>query len=381
MKVAVVVAVLIPSLAIADEKRTLGEGYEVHVASNGLHVAKGKQRARLADALSIKKASLDKKARSVDVEVEDYSCEGSHRYTWTLGHLDARLENTAAYALHKKKDFKASAAGFTRAVAADPTWHIPAYNLASAQQLLGDKAAAAATLAPWLASAPIPTYVQVTTDPELSPLLDRPELVAVRAKKPGKVKLTAKGIDGDIAYDSVRGLLAVTRTEGSWGSSAFTTELEIYDVATGKRVANTPLIRWDETSNECYDETGCELVPGARPAIAKRAKQLQTMLDQLGFAKPKVETGTAPAYDESGDKQTVQLKKAKLGVVAKDGTVRVLQKDTVLGQASIDGRISRVDYLEGPKVVLVSASRAGAEGCEATDPTYVHVIKLGAPAK
>lgn len=47
------------------------------------------------------------------------------------------------------KDYKAAAAGFAQAAALDPTWNIPAYNLASAHQLLGDKPAAMAALAPW----------------------------------------------------------------------------------------------------------------------------------------------------------------------------------------------------------------------------------------
>src|SRR5262245_40303082 len=129
--------------AAADDapvtRKSLGKGYDLVIDGNGVSVVKGKQRARLADGISITKAVVDKGGKQVDVTIEDYSCAMTHQYTWTFGFFDAKLENTAAYALHKKKDYKGSAAGFGKAVAADPTWKIAAYNLASAQQLSGDK--------------------------------------------------------------------------------------------------------------------------------------------------------------------------------------------------------------------------------------------------
>src|SRR5262245_60509286 len=127
------------SVATADPVRTsVGNGYDlVSEPYQGTFVVRGKQRARISDG-SLDKATVDKQGKKVDATVLD-SCDRSRKETWTFGHLEARIENTAAYALHKKKDYKGSSAGFAKAVAADASWKIPAYNLASAQQLLGDK--------------------------------------------------------------------------------------------------------------------------------------------------------------------------------------------------------------------------------------------------
>lgn len=366
----VVVACLIPGIAAADERRDVGEGYQVQIAADGLWVRKGKQRARFANASAITKATLDKKARTLTVEAETWGC-GTTEHSWALGHVDAKLENTTAYLLHRKKDYKGAAAGFARAVAADPTWNIPAYNLASARQLMGDKPGAIAALAPWLASAPLSTYVQVSTDPELAPLLDQPELAAMRAKTPGNVTVTAKTVDGVIGYDPAHSLIAVARKEEGWGAGGyFTSTLEIYDLD-GKLVASTPLVLESETGENARN----------RSATDKRAKQLQTMLSGLGFTRPKVEAGKSKQGSDN-----FSLPKAKLGLAYSntDGKVRVLQKDTVLGQGDVYANgpmnITRVEYVEEPKAVVVWTQSPGSEGCMGTDPTDTYVIKLTPPA-
>ncbi len=376
---------LVTSTAAADDgmdRASLGEGYDLVMERGNAYVAKGKQRARLVDGVAIKKVTVDKASKKVTAKLEDYSCAGEHEYTWTYGHLQARLDNTSAYALHKKKDYKGSSAGFAKAVAADPTWKIPAVNLASAQQLLGDKDAAIKTLTPWLTSEPIATYVQATTDAELAPLLDRPELKALRAAKAGDVKVTTDGIDG-VAYDASRKLIAVSRTEGGWGACFFETQIEIYDATSGKLLAATPVIRTDETSPDCGDDTSGSILPKAKKTIAKRTTTLQKMLRDLGFKKGNVES-TSLEWDDAGAKRKGSLKKAKLGVVAADGTVRVFQGNTELGSGSTLDNASQAMYVKDIDSVVVWSGRPGAEGCEGTDPTAVTIIALkrtAAPAK
>jgi hypothetical protein len=377
---------LVSSFVHADPdpvtRASLGDGYDLVIAQGGMSIVKGKQRARLADAMSIDKATLDKKTKQVTVKVSDYTCAGTTTHSWSLGHLDARMENTSAYALHKNKDYKASAAGFTKAVAADPTWKIPAINLASAQQLLGDKDAAIKTLTPWLTNEPIATYVQITTDPELSPLLDRAEVKALRAAKAGDVKLTQSSVDGHVAYAPDRKLLAVARTERSWGACVFQTDLEVYDVTNGKLVATTPIVGWSETSPECDEKAG-GVLPRARKTVAKRAATLQTMLRDLGFKKIKVEVGTEPTLGEAkGDayqKTRSSLKKAKLGVVAQDGQLRVFQGNTELGSAKTELTLERVVYIPDLHAVVAWTVSPGAEGCMGTDPTAVTLVPLKKP--
>ncbi len=376
--IAILAVTLSASVAVAAPvtRASLGNGYTLVVGQNGLHVAKGKQRARLGEAVSINKTKVDRKARRVEVEVEDYSCMMTHAYTWTFGQLDARLANTAAYGDYRKKRYKAAAAGFAKAIAADPAWNIPAYNLASARQLLGEDDAAVAALAPWLASRPVATYVQVTTDSELAPLLPRAEIQAVRAKRPGNVTLTRTGIGGGVAYAPGRKLVAVTRTEASWGACTFTTDLEIYDLATTKKIASTPLVHWRETSPEC-DANGGVILRRSRSAVDKRAAKLQAMLRELGFVTPKTESATRLRGSDGKDKGS--FARARFGLVMLDGHARVLRKNTELGTGVVLEHLQAATYVPDANVVVVWSGRPGAEGCEGSDPTEVTLIALRSP--
>lgn len=369
--------VLLASAAHADDQhKTLGDGYELVVDNRGLYVVKGKQRARLADAISITKAKLDTAARKVDVEVADYSCASDTKYTWELGHLDARLENWAGYALYKKQDYKAAIPAYRRAVAADPKWKIPALNLASAHNLIGEQDAAMTALAPWLASDPVGTYVSASADPELASLLARPELKAVRAKQPGNVKLDATGrLVSRVAIAADRGLVAVVHAEASWGSSAWGAELELRDLATGKLVASTPIVRWGETSTDCYDDTCSTIEKAAIPVVKQRAARLQQMLNELGFVAPALETGSQ-IIRTADDKFKTTFATAKLGVVAQNGTARVLRGNTTLATAAVSEHLHAAVYLPDQRAIVLWSGRAGAEGCEGSDPTQIAVVAL-----
>jgi len=362
---------MVPLLLLA----ALG-GYHFEVKHDELVVTKGKQRARLAQAMDLVRVKVDDKARAVDIDVEDVSCDGSQHYRWTFGQLDARLENTTAFGLHKKRDFKRAAQGFARAVAADPTWNVAAYNLASAHQLRGDKRAATAALAPWLAAEPIATYVKVTTDPELAPLLGEPELAAVRSKQPGNVALTATGeLTGGVAYAANRKLLAVVRKEASWGACSFTNRLEIYD-RTGVLVASTAIVNWDETDTDCSGG----VLKSAKGAIATRSAQLSTMLANLGFNQAATEPGTLKTDTlKNGDvKHRLQFPANKLGVVSmrESGTASVLRSNTVLATGKVLDSLTAGIYVGDVNAIIVWSIRAGREGCEGSDPTQVTIIQL-----
>jgi len=367
-----------PALADDDTSKSLGNGYRLVIEQDGLVVRKGRQRAALTKwgVLAFKKLVLDKPAGKVDLEVEDSTCVGSNRYSWTFAHLDARLANASAFALHRKKNYKAAAVGFAKAVAADPTWKLAAYNLASAHTLLGNQDAALAALAPWIAAEPVTTYVQVTADPELRPLLARPELQQLRAAKPGAIKLTAKELEAGVAYSADRSLIAVLHSEHSWGSSAHERTLEILELATGKLVATTPLIKWSETSNDCY-RAGCELTRAARPIVAQRVEWLTAMLGELGFVTPKTEV-VKPEWNDDQTKRKAFLSRAKLGVVAgQDGVARVLRGNTVLGTATgVRGRLDGGVLLEDVRAFVLWSFSPTGEGCDGYPETRFHTLVL-----
>lgn len=276
------------------------------------------------------------------------------------------------------KNHRAALAGFQRAVAADPTWPVPAYNAASAQQLLGDQAAAIATLAPWLASAPVRTYLQIQQDPELAPLAGRAEVKAVEAVRPGDITVTPSGIAGAAAYSATHGLVAITREEASWGASNFLRDIELYD-AKGARVATLPLVRMDETNPDCYADTpprtSCELATGAVKAVAARAASVQARLRALGFSTAKTEAGTMS--DDGAGKRKVRFASRRLGLVERDGQLRLLRNNTELATARLaSARLSAALVVDEMDAVVVWSGRPGAEGCEGTDPTSVQLVRF-----
>lgn len=381
-----IATLLVPALASADKRQALGNGSELVFSEPSSHqrgtleVRKDKLRVRLVEALRLTKIVVDAEHRKVDVDVEAYWCDSSkpeHR-AWTFAQLEAKLENTAAFALHTKKEYKAAALGFARAAAADPTWRIPAYNLASAHTLLGNHDAAIQALSPWLTTEPVATFVQVTSDPELSPLLDRPELVAIRAAHPGAVKLGATGLEGEVAYAPALGLLAVTRKEQSWATCAYQTNLELHDVATGTLVATTPVVTWPETSSGC-DQAAGGIEARARGTVVKRVEKLQTMLVELGFATANIERGSAiESVPAKGPypKQKSFFKQRKIGLVAADGTARVLAGNTELATAKILDTMRAAVFVPETSTMIVWSLHPGAEACEGTDPTVVTILPI-----
>jgi len=363
--------------AIADDKgeRDLGHGYRLEVTQAGLVVAKAGHRAPLQRGV-FELGKVVVGATKLDVDVGDITCIGTHHYTWTFDQLDARLANSAAFTLHQAKKYKEAAEGFARAAAADPGWVIPAYNLASARVQLGDLDGAIAAIASRLASDPIATYVQVSTDPELRPLLARKELAALRAKAPGTAKLAADGLGDGLVYAPERGLIAVYHDEHSWGSSAFGVTLELFDLKTGKRVASTELIRWSETVPECVTK-GCEIKASARGAIAARVAQLEAMLGELGFSPAATETAKA-AWNDNETKRTVYLPKAKLGVVATpDGIARILRGNTALATVSgLHQRLERAMFVEAARAFVLWSFQPTGEGCDGYPETAITPLAL-----
>ncbi|HEV7557649.1 MAG TPA: hypothetical protein VGO00_19425 [Kofleriaceae bacterium] len=365
--------IALPAIAAADDKgeHDLGRGYRLEVEQTGVVVTKAGQRASLqGGVIGLGKVTVT--GGAVDADVEDITCVGSHHYRWTFDHLDARLANSAAFALHRRKSYKDAAAGFAKAAAADPSWAIPAYNLASARTLMGDLDGAIATLSSRLASDPIVTYMHVSSDPELRPLLARKELIALHAKTPGTSKLAADALDGGLAYAPERGLVAVLHEEHSWGSGAFGATVEVYDIKSSKLVASTDLVQWSETDPMCYSK-GCGVKASARAAVADRVAKAQAVLRELGFSPIAMETATV----EDGPPRKAYLSTAKLGVASADGVARVLRGNTVLATASgLHGRLEKVMYVEPLRLFVLWSFLATGEGCDGYPENAVTTLTI-----
>jgi len=301
---------LVPALAHADPRRAVvGNGYAL-VVDRGLDVEKGSTRAHLDDTTdAIGAVTIDTAAGKLGADVED-RCGVRRHLTWTFAQLDAALARAAAF---KSGDVKA--------------------------------------LAPYLKSDPVASYVQIATDPVHAPLLDKPELRALRAAKPGTVAVTATGIKGGVAYAPDRKLLAVMRTERAWGGPQILVnniELRTLD---GAIVATAPL-------------------PDKLAAAT-----LQDMLRDLGFSPTGVEAGSAATRSDDGTSKST-LVQAKLGIVVQHGTAHVLRGDTEVAKASVSEHLVSAVYLTDLRAIVVWSIRPGAEGCEDTDPTRVDVITV-----
>ena len=101
MRSLLVVALLAGS-AHADPKPSITtNGYTLD-SKSGVYVKKGGQSAPLTKGSGFDNLKVNTKAQTISVDVEDSTCIGHTRYTWSFGHLDARLDNAAGVAQHLK---------------------------------------------------------------------------------------------------------------------------------------------------------------------------------------------------------------------------------------------------------------------------------------
>jgi len=373
------VVVLFLLLTATASAKPFADGLDIRFHDHSLFIhAKDGHEARLDPADGLTGFTYDAAKQQVTIDYDTYSCQIPTNITYSLARLKAKLENAPAYERHRKKDYMRALAGFQRAIAADPTWPIPAYNAASAQQLLGQTDAAIATLAPWLEHAPIRTYVQIHQDPELAPLAVRAEVKALEAAKPGDVEVTQKGITGGAAYSASHHLVAIVREESSWGASMFMRDVEIYS-AKGAFVAALPLVNFDETSADCYkdDPTSCELAgKAAAKKVQDRAVSVQLLLRALGFSRARTEGGDA-AWDDSGTKRKVRFPAHALGLVERDGTIRILRGNAEVATSPLaSAKLDSALLVEEASAIVVWSHRPGAEGCEGTDPTATQLVPV-----
>jgi hypothetical protein len=323
--------------------------------------------------------------------IED-SCGQEHAVSLTLADLNARLENGAALALYRQRKWADAADGFARALALDPGLDVAVTNLASAQVRAGKPDAAARTLAPLLAKAPVATYARVVSDPDLAPLLRRPEVAALRAPARGTARLTLTKHEatlhgsspgksppgkspgpGAVAVSRKYELMAAVDDEWSWGTCTGQADLLVVDFA-GAEVARLPLFSRAEMTTD--DSDGCPFRRAARGKIAARAAAAQRVLADLGFSPVAGEEG-AVSTSERGNPRAL-FARGKLGVVVGRDGIRALRGDDELGATVNPGaeQIRAAIHLADANVVFLRWGRGGREGCEASDPQGALVLPL-----
>jgi hypothetical protein len=320
------------------------------------------------------------------VTIED-SCDQKHEVSLTLANLNARIENVAALALYRQRKWADAADGFTRALALDPGLDVAVTNLASAQVRGGKSDAAARTLAPLLAKAPVATYARVASDPHHAPLLRRPEVAALRAAARGTARLTLTKHEvtlagkspgkspgpGAVAVSSKYPLVAAVDDEWSWGTCTGQADLLLVDF-TGAEAARLPLFSYAEMTAD--DSEGCPFRRTAKGKIGARVAAAQRVLADLGFSPVAGEEGTV-STSERGNPRAL-FARAKLGVVVGRDRIRALRGDDELGATANPGaeQVRAATHLADANVVFLRWGRGGREGCEGSDPQGVLVLPL-----
>lgn len=339
MRALVVVSILAVAAVVSADTHELAEGYELIDDGTRVDVRKGKRRATLVAGAGIVTDSLAVDAKKRKIAFEEQRECGTGAQELTLDQLEARLVNHESLVLHRKKDWANAAKGFAKAVQLDPTWRLPAYNLASAHARLGATAPALAALAPWLKAEPIATFVQVASDPELQPLLSLPELAAVRAGKPGTFTLGTGRVPP--LYSAEKKLVAIYVPQGGYLGCDGPSQLVVHDTVTGKLVASIVL----------------EPCKATKDQRASRKAVVGAILTALGFAPAATEDAALAAKDESSDKRIGRFPNAKLGVVTnKSGGINVLRDGKPVATVTPrHDRVHEVTYLSEAKLVFVQS--------------------------
>jgi hypothetical protein len=329
----------------------------------------------------LKDVAVDADAKEVIATLAD-TCDAAHTIHLTVAGLNARLENVAALALHRAHKWTEAVAGFSRALALDPTLDAAATNLASAELLAGRPDEALRKLAPLLEKAPVATYAQLASDPELAPLLKRPALSALRAPSPGKARLTIGKNDvvlggkelGALAVSSRHRMIATVDDAWSWALCLGEADLVLFD-ATGAEVKRLPLFSTSDMTND--EARDCPFKRAAKAKIAARVAAAQRVLTDLGFAVVAGGEDVTVSTTEKGLPKA-SFPRAKLGLVMGTDRVRILRGDEERGAApGVGGQsIVRVDHLPDLSVVVLRWGRGAREGCESLDPTGIQVIPV-----
>ncbi|WP_143140954.1 TPR end-of-group domain-containing protein [Nannocystis exedens] len=354
-----------------------GEGLKIQLGKEGdLRVSDGHRSAPITTGGDVD--ALNKVTNLPEGQVKirfETTCGEERELVFTRPALLARVANAAGLRAHRKKDYATAAAAFVRATKLDPDFDLAATNLACALALQGKTAEAIAALKPWIAREPVKMYAKILADDELAALREAPEIVALRAAKPGTAKLA-----GDVAIPAPevfhapeRGLFAAVRQEQSWGSSDGTARLEVFD-RTGKQAAELLLIDWaDAEDGDCG---GICVRTASRARIDGRVAVADRLLRDLGFVPlPGAEVGQTIASDDDASK--MRFTKAKLALVLREEVLHVMRGGkSVARQPDALHLLTWAVHSAELGVVVYSSIRPGAEGCEGTDPTALGIVAV-----
>jgi hypothetical protein len=307
--------------------------------------------------------TVDAKRRTVTIVHEcNYCCASDRdRTTLELDALRARLVNARAMREHRRKRYAAAAAGFARAAGLDPAFRVARTNWACALARQGKLAEAIAVLRPLLAKDPFEVYHRVLADSDLRGLVGRPEISALRSKRPGTARL-ALARRHLAALSPTHRLVAVTVPYASWGTEQWALSLQVLSLRSGERVLKLPLAQTiDMTEGGSFSRSG-------RAAAKKRLALANRLLRDLGFVVPR--SVERRELTLTGGKLKGRFPRARLAlVVSPAGVARLVRGDRVLGKVAVGTTIigAMAYHLPTTRAVVFSWAIDEPEGCGLPD--------------
>ena len=346
------------AVVVADDMERVrlrdGRRYGISESDGKMRVHQGKRRAPLRgfgmpdDVYGFGSVRLSKDQTQIAFEVED-KCYKFTKISIPIASLDARLENTAAYRLHREKKYREAAEGFARAVEFDPLFDTAITNLASAYALLGDTEKAEAAVAPLMARNPVHGYIKIFSDPELAVLRDSAVTKPLEVAEPGTARLDDRGDwagGEEAAYSYQQGWFAVVlRAEEGPYECVTARDLIVADGG-GRVVYRMPIVSFKEGySDDC---PGPIARRSKRAIVANRIAGINRFLADFGFDP--VATVGAGRRDNGRF-----ISEAKIGVVAGKNAIRVYRKGKEIAELSgIDvGGTSRILYVPSTSTLLL----------------------------
>ena len=344
---------------------------EIKAEESQLFVVEGSRRAplgRRGDAINGVTLSHDAGGEPVlRVDYEDSVFCGDTKQLAEIParNLLARLENASGLE-HEGKGkggLEAAAKAFAQAVLLDPTLDEAWTSLARVLAKQGDTASAMAALDPLLRRAPLATYHQVLSDRELASLREQPAITAVRAPKAGDAKLRKL----TIAYSAHHSLVAMVRTEQSWGACNYVQELRLHSTTSGEELLSLPLAGFDETDTECAKAGGPgKVLPKHRAAVNARFDMAERFLQDMGFSvSPGLELVDPPKVPGEDYITKAQLPGAGLEIEIGESTVKVRKgTEVIVDRKQNDAQsIDSAGYDPAAHVAFIEWHQQVPEGC------------------
>jgi len=131
------------------------------------------------------------------------------------------------------------------------------------------------------------------------------------------------------------------------------------DLDTRAIVATIPHAMWALMSEP--------MTPAIEAEVAARKRQVEAVLETLGFASAAVEIATI------GDDRVAHFARAGITI---DADLNVTRAGRRIAQAAGVGHPLAAYWLPARRTLVVASGRAGHEGCEGTDPRSLSAIKL-----